>query len=208
MQSKLDQVTGSTAAILSELRQFQALSEMNAAAARLIFTLGQGPVLNSIDESSLEDILKQLLSDNSTWLIRPSTDAPGPMATAAPGPIAAAAPSPMAEVKQVVLDWSSNWSARDINAYLAAYASDFTPTDGRSLDTWRELRRMRLSQSGNIKVTITDLVVDMTDTRNARATFIQSYQSDRYSDLVKKSLFLRLENNHWLITREQSNEVK
>lgn len=63
---------------------------------------------------------------------------------------------------------------------------------------------MRLSRSGNIKVTIADLVVEMTDARNAKATFTQSYQSDVYSDRVKKSLLLRLENNRWLITREQT----
>lgn len=147
--------------------------------------------------------------------VQPAASAPAPVveptpAAQAPKPAPsvsiqpAAGPSPVAAVKQAVLDWSTVWSARDINAYLATYAADFTPPDGRSLDSWRELRRVRLSKSGNIKVTIADLVVEMTDARNARATFTQSYQSDVYSDRVKKSLLLRLENNRWLITREQT----
>ena len=110
----------------------------------------------------------------------------------------------VAAVKQTVIDWSEAWSARDINAYLTYYAANFSPPDDRPLEQWRELRRMRLSQAGSIKVTIADLVVEMADTANAKATFTQSYQSEVYSDRVKKTLVLRLENNRWLITREQT----
>lgn len=111
---------------------------------------------------------------------------------------------PVAVVKQGVIDWSMAWSSQDINAYLAFYASDFTPPDGRSIAQWRLLREKRLSQPGSIKVTIADLVVEMTGAASATATFTQIYQSDVYSDRVKKTLVLKQENNRWLITQEQT----
>ncbi len=107
-------------------------------------------------------------------------------------------------VKQGVIDWSLAWSARDINAYLSLYANDFTPPDGRTIEQWRMLRQKRLGQSGVIKVTIADLVVEMLGPEHAQATFTQNYQSDIYTDRVKKTLLLKLDNNKWLITEEQT----
>ena len=110
----------------------------------------------------------------------------------------------VAAVKQSVIEWSVAWSAQDINAYLAFYAGDFIPPEGRSIEQWRLLRQKRLSQPGSIKVSIADLVVELTTSTNARATFTQNYQSDVYSDRVKKTLVLKLENNRWQIVQEQT----
>jgi len=110
----------------------------------------------------------------------------------------------VAAVKQSVIEWSVVWSAQDIDAYLAFYAGDFIPPEGRSIDQWRLLRQKRLSQPGSIKVTIADLVVELTTNTNARATFTQNYQSDVYSDRVKKTLILKLVNNRWQIVQEQT----
>ena len=108
----------------------------------------------------------------------------------------------VAIVKQSVLDWSVAWSAQNINAYLSAYASDFSPPGVQSLDEWRLSRQQRLNNPGSIQVTISDLVVEMLGSDHAQATFTQIYQSDIYSDRVKKTLLLKRESNKWLITRE------
>lgn len=70
------------------------------------------------------------------------------------------------------------------------------------MESWRQLRQKRLSDSGTIKVSIADLVVELTGSEQAQATFTQAYQSAIYSDRVKKTLLLKLEGNKWLITRE------
>src|SRR5690606_646247 len=110
----------------------------------------------------------------------------------------------IAEIKQSVLDWAAAWTAQDINTYLSHYAGDFTPPDGQSLEQWREVRRVRLANPGTISVIVSDLVVDMLGSEHAQATFTQVYESDVYSDRVKKTLLLKLENNRWLITLEQT----
>ncbi|MEX2353868.1 MAG: hypothetical protein WD709_06740, partial [Gammaproteobacteria bacterium] len=107
-------------------------------------------------------------------------------------------------IKETVLDWAASWTAQDIESYLSHYAGDFTPPDGRAIEQWREIRRQRLSNPETISVTISDLVVEMLGGEHAQATFTQTYQSDVYSDRVKKTLLLKLENNKWLITLEQT----
>jgi len=110
----------------------------------------------------------------------------------------------IALIKQTVLDWASVWSAQDVNTYLSHYSGDFTPANGQTINQWREIRRQRLSAPGAINVIISDLVVEMLGSEHAQATFTQVYQSDVYSDRVKKTLLLKLENNRWLITLEQT----
>jgi hypothetical protein len=108
----------------------------------------------------------------------------------------------IAQIKEGVLAWASAWSAGNVDTYLAAYAGDFSPSGGQSLGEWRDSRRERLQNSGTIKVSISDLVVDLLAGDRAQATFTQAYQSDTYADRVKKTLSLRLANNRWLITQE------
>ena len=107
-------------------------------------------------------------------------------------------------IKEIVLDWSSAWSRQDVDSYLDLYASDFSPGDGRTLNQWRQYRRERLSAPGSIEVLISDLVVEMLGTDHAKVTFTQVYESNVYSDRVIKTLLLKIEQNKWRITQEQT----
>lgn len=64
-QSKLDRVGNDTAAILSLLRRYQALAQVQAAESRLIAQLGLEPRLDSTDEMSLEQLVKALRAHGS-----------------------------------------------------------------------------------------------------------------------------------------------
>jgi outer membrane protein TolC len=55
-QSKLDQVSSNTTTILSQLRRYQALALMHAAASKLQATMGAEPELPSVRESSLKEL--------------------------------------------------------------------------------------------------------------------------------------------------------
>jgi murein L,D-transpeptidase YafK len=110
----------------------------------------------------------------------------------------------ISQVKQTVLDWAAAWSRQDVDAYLSYYASDFSSDDGRTPAQWREYRRDRISSPGNIEVVISDLVVDMLGSDHAQATFTQIYRSPSYGDRVKKTLLMKLEQNNWRITQEDT----
>ncbi len=66
-QSKLDMVSTETAAILSLLRRYQALAQVQVAENRMIATLGLEPQIGSTHELPLKDLTAQLASHRSPW---------------------------------------------------------------------------------------------------------------------------------------------
>ncbi|MDT7515452.1 TolC family protein [Rhodoferax mekongensis] len=63
-QSKLDEVANDTAAILSLLRRYQALAQVNVAENRLIANLGLEPRLGSTDALKLKELTQQISMNN------------------------------------------------------------------------------------------------------------------------------------------------
>ena len=118
-----------------------------------------------------------------------------------PSPVKPAATNK--DVEAAVTRWAQAWSARDIDTYLAAYASNFT-TDGLTHAEWEARRRARITAPAMINVKISNLKVEQQgDT--ASATFNQSYRSDRHQSTVKKTLKLALQNGQWRIVGETAN---
>ena len=139
---------------------------------------------------------------------KPAAVAPKPVAKpavaeATPATPAPANPAPTGNaIEATITRWAQAWSARDADAYLAAYASDFT-ADGMSRSKWEAQRRARITAPKSIDVKISDLKIDQQgDT--ASATFRQAYRSDRLSSTVTKTLKLALQNGAWRIVGETS----
>lgn len=107
------------------------------------------------------------------------------------------------DVEAAVMRWAQAWSARNVDAYLAAYASNFA-TGGLTHPDWEAQRRARITAPTTIDVKISNLAVEQQgDT--ASATFSQTYRSDRHQSTVKKTLKLALQNGQWRIIGETSN---
>jgi tetratricopeptide (TPR) repeat protein len=105
-------------------------------------------------------------------------------------------------VEAAITRWAQAWSARDIDAYLAAYASDFA-ADGMTRANWEAQRRGRITAAQRIDVQISDLKIEQQgDT--ASATFRQAYRSDRLTSTATKTLKLALQNGQWRIVGETS----
>jgi len=139
---------------------------------------------------------------------KPAAGAPKPVskpavAEATPATPASANPAPTGNaVEATITRWAQAWSARDADAYLAAYASNFA-ADGMSRGNWEAQRRARITAPKSIDVKISDLKIDQQgDT--ASATFRQTYRSDRLSSTVTKTLKLALQNGEWRIVGETS----
>ena len=66
-QSKLDVVSTETASILSLLRRYQALAQVQVAENKLIATLGLEPQIGSTHELSLEALTKQITQASAPW---------------------------------------------------------------------------------------------------------------------------------------------
>lgn len=67
-QSKLDEVANDTAAILSLLRRYQALAQVNVAENRLMANLGLEPKIGSTDTLSLAELTDQLRGNAQPWV--------------------------------------------------------------------------------------------------------------------------------------------
>ncbi len=149
------------------------------------------------------------------------TPAPTPAPTAAPvtqpkaaEPVAKATPSaptkaaPAAEAEAVlgaVKQWAGVWSNRDASGYLASYAPDYSPENGKSRRAWEAERRDRVSSPSYIKVEVIDPVVVMTGDSTAEVKFRQTYDSDRLKGhSVRKTLTLVRSKSGWQISRERN----
>jgi tetratricopeptide (TPR) repeat protein len=107
------------------------------------------------------------------------------------------------EIEATVTRWAQSWSTRNVDAYLAAYASDFT-ADGLSHAEWEAQRRARITAPATIDVKISNLKIEQQGDV-ALARFKQAYRSDRHQSTVSKTLKLTLQNGQWRIVDETSN---
>ena len=100
--------------------------------------------------------------------------------------------------------WADAWARQDVAAYLASYAAGFEPAAGLTRPDWERLRRRRLLDPASIRVEIEGLEVVVRAEGRAEASFLQTYVSPDYSDVVRKSLLLVEETGEWRIVAERS----
>ena len=124
--------------------------------------------------------------------------------TVAVVPAAAADTAASEEVRRAVDLWATAWSSKDFSAYAGMYAPEFAPPDGESRAAWERSRRDRIARPAFIKIDVSDLRITMLAPGHAQAAFTQGYQSDTFSDSVKKMLILKKSEDRWLITEEAS----
>ena len=67
-QSKLDSVSNATTAILSLLRRYQALAQVQSAESKLIANLGLEPQIGSVAELSLAQLTEQVGHESNPWV--------------------------------------------------------------------------------------------------------------------------------------------
>lgn len=141
-----------------------------------------------------------------------ATPTPAPTAVTTPTPVQtpapAAEPAPVADntisdgVTRTLFGWASAWSNQNVDGYLDAYHPDFDPEDGSTRAQWARVRRARVSAPDSINVRLVEPSVEVVSPDEATATFIQIYESDSYSDRVRKRLVMRPAGGEWKIYRE------
>ncbi|MFC7288192.1 tetratricopeptide repeat protein [Herminiimonas glaciei] len=115
----------------------------------------------------------------------------------------AAADAEREQVMSAVNAWAKAWSARDVKAYLNAYASDFALPPGQSRKDWADERRARIEDKGRISVKIETPQVTVTG-NTATVKFRQIYDSDRTKANSRKTLVMTKQGNKWHIKQERS----
>lgn len=111
------------------------------------------------------------------------------------------------ELVRAIKDWVGAWSEQRVDDYLDCYSRSFVPEEGIGRAAWAAQRRERIAAPRFLRVAITGLETRMTDAGTARATFLQYYRSDGFSDTVRKTLELVWEDGRWRIQRESSERT-
>jgi tetratricopeptide (TPR) repeat protein len=106
------------------------------------------------------------------------------------------------DVLRAVDAWAAAWSARDLDAYLAAYSKAFLP-EGRTRAEWEAARRASFPASGPVQVSIEQPRVSLRSDAEAEVTFLQHYRSDRARLDTHKTLRLSREDGGWRIAEER-----
>ncbi|WP_395350205.1 tetratricopeptide repeat protein [Variovorax sp. UC122_21] len=113
----------------------------------------------------------------------------------------AASSSANAEVESAVRGWAAAWAGQDMDRYLAAYGSDFTPGGGQSRKSWEEERRARIVGKSSISVNLENLVIQVNG-QSATAKFRQVYRADNLNISSRKTLELQRSGGQWHIRKE------
>ncbi|SVA96846.1 uncharacterized protein METZ01_LOCUS149700, partial [marine metagenome] len=108
-----------------------------------------------------------------------------------------------AGIESSVNNWVNAWTSQDIPIYLESYSQEFVPSKGLSREAWESERKIKLITPDYIKVTLSDIKVNQYSENLADVDFIQYYQSNTYTDEVKKQLSMQKIDNQWLIIEEK-----
>jgi len=106
------------------------------------------------------------------------------------------------EVKEFLQSWVISWGNGDADAYIDHYVPFRSPRVNTSRDEWEADRRERLEQTDDIVVTLELDSLGIGKNGDLDVIFIQNYQSENYSDVVKKQLFLKRDFDGLKIQRE------
>lgn len=109
-----------------------------------------------------------------------------------------------ADIRAAVAAWAKAWSQKDMNRYLAAYGSNFTPAEKMSRAKWESDRRVRIVSKKTISVEVNNLKIEVAGNK-ASARFQQVYESDNFKGNSHKTLEMVKQGDNWLITRETVN---
>ncbi|MBF0154133.1 MAG: tetratricopeptide repeat protein [Magnetococcales bacterium] len=106
-------------------------------------------------------------------------------------------------VEKAIRSWAAAWSEKQLPQYLAAYAKDFRLPDGfTTREEWSRKRKHLVEKAKSIHIGLDDLRVRMEGPGVAKVNFIQSYRSNKFNDVVHKSILMKKEGDTWKILQE------
>jgi ketosteroid isomerase-like protein len=105
------------------------------------------------------------------------------------------------ELETTVRSWADAWSRQQVGRYLSFYSTRFRPNAGVSIKQWKQQRKIRITSKKNIRVELSDFNASVNGS-TATVLFQQAYQSDTFSDVIRKKLVLIRGPEGWKIVRE------
>ncbi len=111
-------------------------------------------------------------------------------------------------VVDTLTDWTDAWSQKDLMGYFSAYMPGYAPKSSASRSSWEEKRVRRINKPGWIKLKPRGFTFTKHTKNIVDVEFWLDYQTPNYGNSTLKALSLRRVGNRWLISHEESLEVK
>ena len=109
---------------------------------------------------------------------------------------------PEQDILNALEQWRVARESRDVQRYALNYSPQYTSKKRLNHQQWLDEVGKSMSKARFIKVTIDRIETRFVHSRKVLLSFVQRYQSNRYSDKVKKQLQYEYIDNQWLITKE------
>jgi tetratricopeptide (TPR) repeat protein len=98
--------------------------------------------------------------------------------------------------------WAKAWSAKDVKAYLAAYAPDFEPPGGEARPAWEKQRAELVQRPGSVEVSVKIQSIAV-EGDSATAVFQRSVRAEGQTTSSTNTFRLSKIGGRWLIRQER-----
>ena len=106
------------------------------------------------------------------------------------------------DVENFIYEWASFWQNKNYQEYFNCYADQYFPKNFKSRNAWMSDRKEKIQNKKNIEIKISNTEVFGFNNKVALISFTQVYNSDSFSDVVKKHALISLVNDTLKITGE------
>lgn len=101
-----------------------------------------------------------------------------------------------------IFAWRDAWVGQR-ESYFDHYHAEFVATNGQSLTQWQKLRLVKIQKPAFIEVKIESFAIEASSSEQIKASFVQHYRSNTWTDKGLKTVFLKPEGSDWKIYREE-----
>ena len=105
-------------------------------------------------------------------------------------------------IKNFIIEWAGFWQNKNYQEYFNSYASNYFPEKFKSRESWQKDRKAKIQNKKNINIKVSNVKIITNDEKNILVQFTQAYNSDSFSDVVKKHTTISIEKNSFKITGE------
>ena len=105
-------------------------------------------------------------------------------------------------INSFIFDWATYWQNKDYENYFNCYEENYFPKEFKSKETWKADRKRRIKDKNNIQIQIKNIKIISNYKKNILIQFTQAYNSDSFSDVVRKHTTASLIDGSIKITGE------
>jgi hypothetical protein len=106
------------------------------------------------------------------------------------------------DVKIFLENWANFWEEKNFEGYFNSYSENYYSKNFKNNESWKLDRQRKIKNKSNINIKISDINILISNNINTVVQFTQSYNSDSFSDVVKKHATISRIDNSFKITGE------